>query len=118
MEKVLPLLIIVLLAFAGCHRGPAMYEKAENPQQFVGLVEKFVNQTEKYSKHYSPEDWQVAVEQFVAMSKDYVENRRDLNSEDQMRFDNARLKFMGAIDKNGNEEIAKQVKELYGQVME
>ena len=118
MKKVLPLLIIVLLAFAGCHRGPAMYEKAENPQQLVAHVEKFVNQTEKYSKHYSAEDWEVAVKQFVDMSKDFVRNRPSLTLEDQMRFDNARLKFMGAIDKNGNEEIAKQVKELYSQVME
>ena len=52
------------------------------------------------------------------MSKDFVRNRPSLTLEDQMRFDNARLKFMGAIDKNGNEEIAKQVKELYSQVME
>jgi hypothetical protein len=77
-----------------------------------------VKQTEKYSKHYSAEDWQVAVEQFVAMSKDYVENRRSLKPEDQMRFDNARLQFMRAIDANGSADIAKQVKEAYSQVVD
>jgi hypothetical protein len=118
MKKVLPLLIVVLLAFAGCHRGPAMYERAENPRQLIEHVEKFVNQTEKYSRHYSAEDWQVAVEQFVAMSKNFMENRYLMTTEEQMRFDNARLKFMGAIDKNGNEELVKQVKELYGRVLE
>ena len=86
MKKVLPLLLVIMFAFAGCQRGPAMYEKAENPNQFVGHVEKFVKQTEKYSKHYSAEDWQVAVEQFVAMSKDYAENYRSLKQEDQMRL--------------------------------
>ncbi len=118
MKKVLPLLLIIMFAFAGCQRGPAMYEKAENPNQFVDHVEKFVKQTEKYSKHYSAEDWQVAVDQFVAMSKDYVENRRSLKPDDQMRFDNARLQFMRAIDANGSADIAKQVKEAYSQVVD
>jgi hypothetical protein len=95
-----------------------MYEKAENPSQLVSHVEKFVKQTEKYSKHYTDEDWQVAVDQFVAMSKDFVENRQYLTNEDQMRFDNARVRFMGAIDANGSVEIAKQVKDAYSQVME
>ena len=118
MKKVLPLLIVALMAITVCHRGPATYEKAENTKQLIENVEKFVNQTEKYSKHYSAEDWQFAVEQFGTMSKDYVKYRYILTPEDQMRFDNARLKFMGAIDKNGSEEIVKQVKELYSEVLE
>ena len=118
MKKVLPLLLWVLMAFAGCQRGPAMYEPAEKPSQVIDNVEKFVNQTEKRSKHYSAEDWQVAVEQFVTMSKSFMENRHYLTTEDQMRFDNARVKFMGAIDANGTAEIAKQVKEAYGNLME
>ena len=118
MKKVLPLLIVALLAFSGCQRGAAMYEKVESPEQFIDHAEKFVKQTEKYSKHYSAEDWQVAVDQFVSMSKDYMENRGYLTPEDQIRFDNARLKFMGAIDANGTLEIAKQVKEAYNQLVE
>ena len=108
---------MVLLAFSGCHREPAVYERSEDLSQFVNQVEKFVKQTEKKSKHYSAEDWKVAVKQFEAMSKDYVEVRNALSIEDQMRFDNARVKFMGAINANGNEEIAMQVKEIYGRIL-
>ena len=118
MKKVLPLLLVIMLAFAGCQSGPATYEMAENPKEIVTNAEKFVSQTEKYSKHYSAEDWQVAVDQFVDMSKDYVKNRRSLKPDDQMRFDNARLQFMRAIDANGSADIAKQVKEAYSQVVD
>ena len=118
MKKVLPLLLLVLMAFSSCQRGPVMYEMAEKPTQVIDHVEKFVNQTEKRSKHYSAEDWQVAVEQFVAMTKNYFENLPNLSSDDQMRFDNARIKFMSAIDANGNTEIARQVKEVYSQIMQ
>ena len=105
-----------MLAFAGCQRGPAMYEKAENPRQLVGNVEKFVKQTEKKAKHYSAEDWQVAVEQFVVMSKDYVENRDQLTSEEQMHYDNARVRFVNAVGANGGEALVVQIKETYSQI--
>ena len=110
-------MLFVLLAFAGCQKGPAMYERAENPRQFVGNVEKFVKQTSKRSKHYSEEDWQVAVKQFIAMSKDYVENMNYLTADEQMRYDYARLQFMSAIDANGTEAITAQVKEEYSRVL-
>ena len=34
-----------------------------------------------------------------------------------MKYDNARVKFMHAIDVNGTEEMAKRVKEEYGRMM-
>lgn len=116
MKKVLPLLLFVLLAFAGCNSGPAMYEVAEKPSEIVNNAEKFVKQTEKKAKHYSAEDWQVAVEQFIAMSKNYYENANYLSDEEKMRFDKARIKFMNAITDNGNMEVAKQVKEEYSRI--
>ena len=94
-----------------------MYEMAEKPSQVVVNAEKFVKQTEKKAKHYSVEDWQVAVQQFVTMSKNYYENARYLTEEERMRFDNARVKFMGVITENGNMEVAKQVKEEYAKLM-
>jgi len=117
MKKVLPFLLFVLLAFAGCQSGPVMYEQAENPRQLVGNVEKFVKQTEKKAKHYSAEDWQVAIEQFVAMSKDYVENRNRLTLEEQMRYDNARVEFVNTVGANGGEELVAQIKETYNQII-
>ena len=117
MKKVLPLLLLTMLAFAGCQRGPATYEMATKPHELAPHAEKFVNQVEKKSKHYKAEDWDAAVEQFIVMSKDYVDHRRFLTSDEQMRFDNARVKFMKAIDTNGTEEVAKQVKNVYAELM-
>jgi len=117
MKKLLPIAMFVLLAFAGCQKGPVMYEKSENPRQFVGNVEKFVKQTEKKSRHYSAEDWQVAIGQFVVMGKDYVENCNRLTEEEQLRYDNARVRFTDAVCTNGSEEMAVQVKKIYSELM-
>ena len=117
MKKVLPLLLLALLALAGCQRGPATYEISESPREFVPHAEKFVNQVEKKSKHYSAEDWTVAVDQFIAMSKDYVDKSKYLTQEEQMKFDNARVKFMKAIYDNGTEEVAMEVKRIYAELM-
>ena len=117
MKKLLPIMLFVLLAFAACQRGPVMYEKAENPRQLVGNVEKFVNQTEKKAKHYTAEDWQVAVDQFVVMCKDYVENGKRLTEDEQMRFDKARVQFVNTVGANGNDELVGQIKEIYGNII-
>jgi hypothetical protein len=116
MKKVLPLLVLVLLAF-GCQRGPATYEITDNPREIIPHAEKFVNQVEKKSKHYKTEDWKVAVEQFVAMSKNYIDKAAYLTQEEQMKFDNARVKFMKTIDANGTEEVAMEVKKVYSELM-
>ena len=118
MKKLLPIMMFVLLAFAGCHREPATYQMTENPREIAPNAEKYVKQVAKQSKHYNDEDWQVAVQQFVAMSKNYYEYAQFLSNEEQMRFDNARLKFMGAITDNGMMEIAKQVKAEYSRIFE
>ena len=117
MKKLLPLLLLALLAFAGCQSGPATYEVATKPHEVVPHAEKFVNQLEKKSKHYSAADWDAAVEQFVAMSKDYIEKSGYLTQEERMKFDKARVKFMSAIDSNGTEEVAKKVKKVYADLM-
>ena len=116
MKKVLPLLVLVLLAF-GCQRGPATYEITDNPREVIPHVEKFVNQVEKKSKHYKAEDWNAAVDQFVAMSKNYIDKSAYLTNEEHMKFDNARVKFMNAIDAHGTEEVAMQVKKVYAELM-
>ena len=47
MKKVLPLLLFVLLAFASCQRGPAIYQMSENPKEMADNAEKFAKQTMK-----------------------------------------------------------------------
>ena len=118
MKKLLPLMLFVLLAFAGCQREPATYQMAEKPREMAPNAEKFVKQVSKQSKHYNDEDWQNAVKQFILMSKNFVESRDEMTEDEIIRFDKARLQFMAAIDANGSEEIAKQVKEAYGRVSE
>ena len=117
MKKYLPLLLVFLLAFAGCQSGPATYEKAKTPEEVVSHSEKFTNQVAKKSKHYTTEDWEAAVEQFVMMGKNYMEVHNYLTTEQQMRYDNARMKFMGAVDATGDEELALRVKEEYSKVL-
>ena len=117
MKKVLPLVLFVLLAFAGCQRGPAAYEYTENPRELAVNAEKFVNQVEKKSKHYNAEEWDDAIFQFVQMSKNYFEYGALLTDEEQMKYDNARVKFMHAVDANGTEEMALRIKEEYANIM-
>jgi len=118
MKKLLPLLLFVLLAFAGCQREPATYQMATNPREFVPNVEKFVKQVSKNAKHYKAEDWQVEVEQFVAMSKNYVEYSTALTEEETMRYNNARLQFMAALNVSGDENLVSEVKGIYSNIVQ
>ena len=118
MKKVLPLLLVILLAFAGCQSTPVTYERAENPQGVIAHAEKFVNQVSKKSKHYNAEDWDAAIIQFVEMGKNYVEYKSFFTEEQRMKYDNVRMQFMKAIDTYGNEELALRVKKEYGKILE
>ena len=109
-------MLVVLLAFASCQRGPVMYTVAENPAEIIANAEKFVKQTEKRSSHYTAEDWQVAVEQFIAMSKNFVDKKSFMSEEDVNRFTAARLNFMKSVQTYGNEDLARQIKEAYSRM--
>jgi hypothetical protein len=116
MKKVLPLLLFVLLAFAGCQRGPAIYKVADNPKEMADNAEQFAKQTAKRASSYTPEEWKVAVDQFITMTTDYVEKKPRMSQEDQFRFDAARLEFIKAVSENGNDELVAQIKEAYSQI--
>ena len=116
MKKVLPLLLFVLLAFASCQRGPAIYQMSENPKEMADNAEKFAKQTMKRASSYSDEEWKVAVDQFVAMSKDFVEKKRTMSEQDVFRVDAARLQFIKAVSDNGNEELVAEIKSLYSEI--
>lgn len=118
MKKVLPLLLFVLLAFAGCQpSGPVEYQIAHNPHQVALNAENFVQQTVKKSRRYKAEDWQMAVDQFITMSKNYYEYHKGMTQEEVSRFDAARLEFMKAVNAHGSEELAIQIKEAYGKIV-
>ena len=110
-------MLFVVLAFAGCNSGPAEYEMTQDPRQIVTNAEAFVNKVAKKSKHYSAEDWENAIRQFVTMGKNHYEYKDYLTTEEQIAFDNARMKFIGAVDATGNEELALHVKEEYGRIL-
>lgn len=118
MKKLLPLLLFVLLAFAGCQREPATYQVATNPRELAPNVEKFAKQVTKNSKHYTAEDWLFTVEQFVAMSKNYVEYSSALTEEETIRYNNARLQFMAAVADSGDEKLVAIIKEAYANVVQ
>ena len=118
MKKYLPLLLVVMLAFAGCQRGPATYEVTDNPRDVAAHAEKFVKQASKLSKHYTAEDWDAAIGQFVFMGKNYYENMRFMTEEEQMQYNNARMQFISAIDATGDEALALRVKEEYSRIFE
>jgi len=118
MKKLLPIMMFVLLVFAGCQRGTATYQMAESPREVVPNAEKFAEQVTKQSKHYKAEDWQNTIEQFVAMSKNYYEFKPSMSLEEQMKFDEARMQFMSAIATNGNEDLVSQVKQEYGKIFQ
>lgn len=116
MKKLLPLLLFIFLALAGCQRGPVMYEMSQNPSEVIRNAEEFVNKTAKRSSHYSEADWKSALEQFIVMSKNYIETKDKMTQEEQDRFTAARLKFMSAIQAAGNENIAIEVKKAYSRL--
>lgn len=116
MKKVLPLLLLFLMAFSGCHREPVMYKMAEKPSEIAVNAEQFVKQTAKRAKHYSAEDWQIAVEQFTAMSKNCFEMQKEMSQEDLNRYDKARVEFMKVVTVSGSEDLALQIKEIYANI--
>ena len=118
MKKLLPVIMFVLLAFAGCQRELATYQMTENPREMAPNAEKFVKQVSKQSKHYDAKDWHFAVDGFILMSKNFVENRDAMTEEEIMRFDKARLQFMESVDANGSEEIAMLVKDAYSRAVQ
>lgn len=119
MKKLFPLFLFVLLAFAGCQpSGPVEYQMTDNPRNVVANAEKFVKQTARRSSKYTAEDWQNAVTQFIAMSKNCFEHQSQMTSEELSSFNAARLKFMEVIDANGSEDVAMQIKAAYGEIFQ
>ena len=119
MKKLFPLLLFVLLAFAGCQpSGPVEYQMTDNPRNVAANAEKFVKQTAKRSSKYTAEDWQNAVDQFIAMTKNGFEHWSYMTNDEIQSFEAARLKFMETVHVNGSEDVAMQVKAAYGEIFQ
>lgn len=118
MKKVLPLLLIVLLAFAGCNRSTATYQAANDPKEVAANAEKFVSQIEEKASKYNAEDWQKAADQFVAMCKDIKAKEKDMSQEDKERCKDARLKFVKVLGENGQNDLVAKCKEAFNQMNE
>ena len=117
MKKQLPLLLFVLLAFAGCNTEPATFEPAKTPSQLCENAEKFAHEVANKSKHYDAEDWEEAISQFVQMGKNAIELSGKMLPDEQIRFNTARMKFVGAVDATGDESLSLHMKEEYGKIM-
>ena len=89
---------------------------SNNPKEMVENAEKFAKQTSKRASSYTAEEWQVAVEQFIAMTKDFSDKKHYMSQELLFRADAARLEFMKAVSEHGNDELAAQIKEAYSQL--
>lgn len=116
MKKVLPLLLFVLLAFAGCHPTPAVYEESDDPQVVLENCEKFVNYTAEKCKKYNDEDWDKTVEQFVHMCKNYKTNEWQLFEKDRERFLECLHTLIVAVDASGKPEMSAEFKKAYAEV--
>ena len=95
------------------------YEGDNPPEQCPQCkapAEKFVKQTAKRSSKYTAEDWQNAVDQFIAMTKNGFEHWSYMTSDEIQSFEAARLKFMETVHVNGSEDVAMQVKAAYGEI--
>ena len=118
MKKLLPLFIIALLAFAGCHPQPAVYEYSNDPQTVLDNCDKFVNYTFNKSKRFNEEDWNATIDEFVHMCKNYKEVEWQLFENDRQRFQADLVKFIQAVDATGNVDMALDIKAKYAEVCE
>ncbi len=118
MKKLLPLFMFALLAFAGCHPQPAVYEDAKDPHAVLANCDKFVNYTFEKSKRYTAEDWNATIDEFVHMCKNYKEVERLLPEDERERFHADLVKFMKAVDATGNVDMALDIKAKYAEVCE
>ena len=111
-------MMLLLLALAGCHPTPATFEYSEDPQVVLANAEEFVNYTYEKSSKYNDEDWDVTVEQFINMCKNYKECEWQMFEKDRERFSLALNKFMQAVDATGNLDLAMEIKEHYARINE
>ena len=116
MKKCLPILLLALLAFAGCGRKPAEYKLSVEGENIIENTDAFTSEVLKYGSKYDAEDWEFVTIQFVMMCKDYKENEWRLFEADRNRYQQAWIKYIQAIDATNNPELVAATKKLYSEI--
>ena len=118
MKKYLPILLFVLLAFAGCDKKPAEYKLSVEGKNIIENTDAFTSEVLKNGPKYSAEDWEFVTEQFVMMCKDYKENEWRLFEADRNLYQQARAKYIKALDATNNPELQAANKKLFNNIFE
>lgn len=118
MKKYLPILLLALLALAGCHREPAVYTPSVDGENIIENIEAFTADVVKDSRHYSDADWEVVTFQFVAMCKDYKMNEWRLFEPERERFNEACRDYAHAIEAVHKDELLNTTKRYYREIVE
>ncbi len=118
MKKYLPILLLMLLAIAGCSRKPAEYKMSVEGKDIIENTDTFTSEVLKNGPKYSAEDWEFVTEQFGMMCKDYKENEWRLFEADRNLYQQARVKYIQAIDATNNPELQAKTKKLFSQIFE
>lgn len=116
MKKCLPILLLALLAFAGCDRKPAEYKLSVEGENIIENTDAFTSEVLKYGSKYDAEDWEFVTIQFGMMCKDYKENEWRLFEADRNRYQQAWIKYIQAIDATNNPELVAATKKLYSEI--
>lgn len=116
MKKYLPILLFVLLAFAGCNKKPAEYKLSVEGENIIENTDAFTSEVLKNGPKYSAEDWEFVTVQFGMMCKDYRENKWRLFENERNLYQQAWIKYIQAVDATNNPELAASTKKLYNEI--
>ncbi len=108
----------MLLAIAGCSRKPAEYKMSVEGKDIIENTDAFTSEVLKNGPKYSAEDWEFVTVQFGMMCKDYKENEWRLFEADRNLYQQARVKYIQAIDATNNPELQAATKKLFNDIFE
>jgi hypothetical protein len=116
MKRYLPILVLMLFAFAGCNKGPATYESSDE-SNIIKNSSMFVKQTEKVCSKYTAEEWENSTKDFVHMCKDFLVCQENLSQDEINQFSEIRIKYTDAVAKNCDLNFLLKTKDLYNQLV-
>lgn len=118
MKKYLPILLFVLLAFVGCDKKPAEYQLSIEGKNIIENTDAFTSEVLKNGPKYTAEDWEFVTVQFGMMCKDYKENEWRLFDNERNLYQQARMKYIQALDATNNPELQAANKKLFNDIFQ